>query len=271
MPTDAELLDLMEQSWSAVDELCSQLGPEDWDKPTDCPGWTVKDQLAHMASIEALLLGRPASSGELPRPEHVKNDLGSYNQREIEARRSLPPERIIEEFREVTGERGKALASLDEAGWGGVEAAQAPFGTAPMRERIPIRIVDTFYHEQDVRRAVGRPGHMNGAVARLVLDRVALGMGMVVGKRVAPPEGTSVVFEVAPPGRTFALAIEGGRAVPADPPATPTVRLRMDAETFLCLAGGRRSHAQASSGGRLVIEGDRHLGAKIVENMAVTP
>jgi uncharacterized protein (TIGR03083 family) len=269
MPTDAELLDLMEQAWSAVEELCSSLAPVDWGKTTDCPGWTVKDQLAHMAALESGFLGRPPAEGDLPRPSHVKNDLGAHNEREIEARRALPPERILEEFREVTAERLKVLSSLEEAGWGHVEPG--PLGEAAVRDRIPIRIVDTFFHEQDIRRAVGRPGHMNGAVARLVLDRMTAGMGFVVGKRVKPPDGTTVVFDVGAPGRSFALEMKEGRAAPVDPPAQPTVRLRMDAETFLCLAGGRRSHAQASSGGRLVVEGDRHLGATIIQNMAVTP
>jgi uncharacterized protein (TIGR03083 family) len=214
-------------------------------------------------------VGRPPAEGEAPQAAHVKNPVGEINERELEKRRALSPAQIHEEFREVTSERLKQLGSLDEEGWS--RDAPGPYGTTPERQRIPIRIVDTFYHEQDIRRAADRPGHMNGAVARFVLDRMASAMGMVVGKRVAPPDGTTVVFEVAPPGRAFALAMEDGRAVPTDPPPAPTVRLRMDAETFLCLAGGRRSHAQASSGGRLVVDGDRHLGAQIVPNMPVTP
>lgn len=266
----SELLQLLEQAWSAVDELCASLTAEDWGKPTDCPGWTVKDQLAHMAAIESILLGRPPATGEAPRAPHVKNPLGERNEIEVEARRPLAPEGILEEFRDVTAERLKRLSSLGEEGWD--REVTGPFGQMKLRDALPIRILDTFYHEQDIRVATGRPGHLSGAVAKLAFDRLAGAMGMVVGKRVAPPDGTTVVFAVGAPGRTFALRVEGGRANPADPPPdAPTARLTMDLETFLRLVGGRWSAEEVQTSGRVRIEGDAALGERVLADMAVIP
>ena len=44
--------------------LCAELGDDDWSAPTDCPGWTVRDVLAHLVHIEtALVEGELRDSG----------------------------------------------------------------------------------------------------------------------------------------------------------------------------------------------------------------
>ena len=44
-------------------------------------------------------------------------------------------------------------------------------------------------HEQDVRRAVGRPGGLDTAPAQHTADYLLEGMGMVLAKRAAAPPG----------------------------------------------------------------------------------
>ena len=64
----------------------------------------------------------------------------------------------------------------------------------------------------------------------------------------------------------------GGRAGPLEEtPQAPTVRLQMDCETFLRLAGGRWTAKRAEEEGRLHVAGDRDLAERILSNMAVTP
>ena len=265
-----ELAQMMEQAWSSFEEVASQLGPGEWDLPTDCPAWTVRDQVAHVNGIEATRLGRPHAPGEPIKAPHVRNDMGALNEREIEYRRSNTPEQLLEELRDVTGERAKFLAGLSDEEW--EQETQGVLGRVPMAEVIKVRILDVFYHEQDLRVAVGRPGHMNGDVARFVFERMAAAMPFVVGKRAQAAEGQSVVFEVGPPGETFAIGMSGGRggALP-DAPASPTARLSMDCETFLRLCGGRWSPGRVEEEGRLTIDGDRDLAGRILSNMAITP
>jgi hypothetical protein len=50
-------------------------------------------------------------------------------------------------------------------------------------------------------------------------------------------------------------------------PSTPTVSLRMDVETFVVLAGGRRPADAVPA----EVTGDEALGRRILEAMAVTP
>ena len=56
-----------------------------------------------------------------------------------------------------------------------------------------------------------------------------------------------------------------GAALP-EVPAAPDVRLSMDRESFICLAGGRRP-----APGSVVVDGDEELGQRVVDAMATTP
>jgi uncharacterized protein (TIGR03083 family) len=136
-----------------------------------------------------------------------------------------------------------------------------------------IRIFDNWVHEQDIRRAVGRPGHFAGPVAEHALELVARAMPGVVGRKVRPAPGTTVVFEVTGPlGRTLAIGMAGERATPLDqPPAVPSVRLTMDVETFVCLGCGRWAPGPVLASGTVQIAGDRALAERIVAQMNFMP
>jgi uncharacterized protein (TIGR03083 family) len=265
----ARLGELMEQAWSSMEELCSQLGPEDWDLPTDCPGWTVKDQLAHVIALESRALGRPQSAGPVKAP-HTKNELGELNEGDLEARRGMTPEQLLDEYREVTAERGKVLASWSDADW--TAEGQGVLGTAPRDQIIRIRIFDVFTHEQDIRVATGRPGHVNGEVARLVYEQTIGTLGFVLVKRAQATEGQTVVFEIGPPGETTAFGVVNGRGTKLDAiPVDPTASLATDAETFLRLAAGRLSPDHAERDGRLRIAGDRDLANRVLTGLNFAP
>jgi uncharacterized protein (TIGR03083 family) len=264
----ADVAQLMEQAWSSFEEVCSQITGAEWDLPTDCPGWTVKDQLAHIAAIEGRLLGRPGASGEPVEAPHVRNPLGAVNEQEIGWRRARAPEELLEEYREVSTGRAKALAEVED--W--TEKAQGVLGEAPMTEIVSVRVLDVFYHEQDIRVATGKPGHMSGDVARFVFERMANAMPFVVGKRAAATDGQTVAFDIGPPGRAFAVGMKDGRGVALDaPPGDPTVSLSMDGEAFLRLCGGRWSAQGLEKEGRLRVEGDRGLADRVLDNIAITP
>jgi uncharacterized protein (TIGR03083 family) len=264
------LAELMEQAWSSMEEVASQLTPGEWDLPTDCPGWLVRDQVAHTNAIEGNRLGRPWAPGEPVQAAHVRNELGAVNEREILHRRDQTPGQLLDDLRDVTSQRAKFFAALSEEEWR--QDAAGLIGTAPMSEVVKIRILDVFYHDQDIRVATGRPGAMHGDVARFVFERMASSMPFVVGKRAAPADGESVVFEVGSPGETFTIGMSGSRAGPLEQlPESPTVRLQMDCESFLRLCGGRWSPKRVEEEGRLHVTGDRDLADRVLSNMAVTP
>ncbi len=268
MATDRELVEMQGEVWASIEALGAELDEAGWASPTECPGWTVQDNLVHLTAIESLILERPLPTQEPPdQLPHVKNDTGKANERWVEARRSWSGADAFAEFRAVTGERIAALRALDEAGFGA--DSWTPTGPGTVRQLLGFRIFDSWVHEQDMRRAVGRPGDLDSAAAAEALAMMCDVMPYVVGKKVGAPDGCTVVFMLTGPlVRTFAVGVVDGRARPLDdPPDPPTVQLTMDTETFTRLACGRLDPAESLVSGAVELEGDVELGGQIVRQL----
>jgi uncharacterized protein (TIGR03083 family) len=270
--TDRELVDRLEQVWQSIHALCTGLSDAEWKTPTECPGWSVQDNVAHVTGIESAILGRPEPEHTAPEGEHVRNDVGRRNEVWVDSRRARSGPEVLAEFREVTQARVVALRSMSADDFGA--ESWTPVGPGTVRDLLPFRVFDCWVHEQDMRRALGRPGGFDADAARDGIGRVAAVMPMVVGKKVKPADGTTVVFDVTgPAGRSLAVAMQDGRAqlvdaLPVDSGrADPTVRLTMDSETFLRLGAGRGDPAAILATGAVSIAGDHELGEAIVAQM----
>ena len=260
----ARTTDLLEETWRSIIAVGHELGPDDWERPTDCPGWTVKDHLSHLIGTERFLQGLPSATADPGERPYVKNFIGEANEREVEARRGVPGPEVLEELEELVELRLTTLRAGDDAYF--AQEQMTPTGPGTMLDFLQLRVLDNWIHEQDVRRAVGRPGHLSGGPAEHTIDRLLRGVPMVVGKRAAAPEGSTVVLELTGPvERTVGVVVEGGRARFVEPvPTSPAAGLSMDSETFVVLAAGRED-AQARAG-RLTLEGDDALGQAIVDH-----
>lgn len=271
--SDAGLVAALAAVWDSIAELGDGISGSEWDRPTECPGWTVKDNLAHVIGIESVLLGRPAPADDLPADAgHVRNDLGRVNEIWVAARRSRTGREVLAEFRAVTEARLDALRrpdhDFDAEAW-------TPVGPGTVRDLLGFRIFDSWAHEQDMRRALGRPGGFDeaSAAARASVDRVAGAMPWAVGRNVRPSDGTTVVFDVSGPlGRRLALRMVDGRArAEAPAPEDPDVTLAMSTGTFVRLGLGRVDAGAVIASGDLVIRGDRDLGERIAGAMSFVP
>ena len=203
MSTNQQLVDLMEHVWRSIDGLCSSLSEPEWKTPTDCPGWTVQDQVAHLGGAESRILGNPAPDHIPGETGHVKSEGGLSNEVLVDWRRSWTGRQVLDEFRDLTGQRVTALRSMTDEEF--AAETQTPLGPAPVSEFISIRIMDAWVHEQDMRRALGRPGELEGPTAAHSLGRLIRAMPFVVARRAQAPDGATVVFDIAgPAGRVFA-------------------------------------------------------------------
>lgn len=57
------------------------LGEDEWELPTDLPGWNVRFVAAHLAHLESELAGLPQAHVEVPEAPHVKGLLGQFTEK----------------------------------------------------------------------------------------------------------------------------------------------------------------------------------------------
>jgi uncharacterized protein (TIGR03083 family) len=251
-------------TWRSIDELCSGLTETEWKTATGCPGWTVQDNLSHLVDYEATALGRPRPDHEPPVLEHTKNALGESNEVGVDARRTWTGERVLDEFREVVAERLEHLQGLTADDLAG--EVPTPAGRGTVADMLTLRVMDTWSHEQDIRRALGRPGHEDGPAAAGAVAYFAGLLPYVVGKRAGAPEGATVVVEIGDLDRR-AVEVVDGRARPLDtPPEAPTATVRIPVGTFAALVGGRTDVPDDA-----VVTGDDALGRAVVAGLGVMP
>jgi uncharacterized protein (TIGR03083 family) len=261
-----DLLPFYVQAWrEAADDVQvvgADLTEADWEQATDCPGWRARDVLAHLVDIEEVL-----TADDEPYSRDVP--LSEWTKVGVDQRRGVPPVRL--------------LAALDAA----VRRRHAylidnpPSDSKDMPPRVPAdqkwdwdkllrnRAIDMWVHAQDIRRAVGRPGGFDNTGAQVTITAFGFGLPYVIGKKVRPPAGTTVVWDIdgTHPARHAVEMSKTGRAVPlAEPPAAPSARLGMDTETFVVLAAGRREPEDVD----VSISGDADLAARVLRGMVLT-
>lgn len=274
MATDEQRLsryvDVWEKAVDHVVALLRDLDQEEWSTQTDLPGWNVRAVAAHLAHLESELCGDAQERVEIPELEHLTAPSAAYTEGGVLAREAASNEEIVDELEQCVGKRLEQLRA-DPPEDGSAKPPITPGGMPwDWETMLRNRPLDVWMHEQDIRRATGRPGGLNSEAAGHTATVFTMGFPYSVGKKVAPPAGTTVVLDVSGVSPVH-LAVEmndSGRCVPlaADPDA-PTVSLRMDLETFIVLCGGRRDPEQVD----VAVTGDTALGGRILQAMGVTP
>ena len=252
--------------WDSLNTLCRDLSEEEWKRPTGCPGWTVQDNVAHLIDYESRALGRPGPDHVLADDAgaHVKNDLGKANEVGVDYRRTWPAAKVLDEFREVTAARLEQLRGLSDEDL--AKEITTPAGPGTLADMLTLRVMDTWSHEQDIRRAVGRPGNVSGPPVDEAVGYWCRYVPLVVAKRAGAPEGSTALFHIGDQPPLGVAVVDGRGRLTDELPQAPTVSLRMPAPTFAALVGGR-----ADAPDDVEITGDQELGQKIVAALTMMP
>jgi uncharacterized protein (TIGR03083 family) len=274
----ADLTDAYEQTVRAVVTLGRGLAAGEEDLPTDCPGWTVGDQVRHVESIESALTGEPLPEVDVGHLAHVRHDFGARVERWLETRRGRPLSGVLDDLERVLARR---TAHLRDPATSGDDPATGPFGPTTEVGLVGVRTFDIWVHEQDLREALGRPGGLDTAAAANAVGRVLASLPRVAAKQAALPVGTVVVVEVTGPvsavagvvvedagdgeGSTRARTLGGDElaAVRGD----AVTRVALSTRDLTRLAGGRRP-ADALA---VEVTGDPEVASRLLAAYVVTP
>lgn len=262
-----------EQTSGSLLELCGRLPDQSWSTPTECPGWSVKDVAAHVAGLEAFLLGRPrpAGAGGADRPSYVRTEVGRFVEADIQVRRAVPPTQIVAELDEVLAARRTQLRESPP------DPDQPVFwatGPTTMTGLMRMRVFDVWVHEQDIRYAVDLPGNLSGPAADVTADMIVASLPKTVAKKAGAAPGTTVVVESTGATRfTVAVWVDAngrGAVLPLPLPLSSvpaTATLRLDWVDLVRLGAGRCTREDVA----ITFEGDRELGRRFAGQLSFTP
>lgn len=140
------------EAWAAIDEqrralvgLLESLSAGDWDHPSLCNGWTVRQVAAHLALQNTSWAAMPRVVAAAVRHQGVNGAIHAMACRHA----ATPTEVIIAEIRDRIG-------------------AHRPLPTVTFRETA----IDYLVHGMDIAIPLGRPMKMSPDLAVLAADRV---------------------------------------------------------------------------------------------------
>jgi uncharacterized protein (TIGR03083 family) len=249
-------------AWRHTFEAVLAIGPSlsdpEWAAPTECPKWTVKDVYAHLIGGE-----RWMAAGH-PLPEE---GIDAWAAEPVLARREATPTAILDELREVYEQR---LIQLERDGLDPDQPTHLATGRPATAEQLlRSRVMDAWVHEQDIRRAVGRPGNLASPAAAIAGDLFVAVLPRIVAKNAKVQPGTAVRLTTT--GEvTIDVAVTVDRSgrgalVAPDRRAAAQITLGWEAYTRLsCGRGGRGDH-------EIRVAGDRALAERVLAHLAITP
>ncbi len=264
----ARVVALLREEWGSLAELLAGLDDDAWSAPA-LPGWDVHDVVAHLVGTERMLAGVAVPT--VPEAEtsgpHVKNEIARSNEAWVVTLRARTHAELLDDFRSVTAERLAALEALSDAEYDA--PSWTPAGDATYGRFMEIRVFDSWMHEQDIRTAVGRPGHEAGPVAEQSVEEVVRALGYIVGKRAGVPAGSSVTLRLTGPvERTVHVAVDGRATVVDTLPGPATAELALSSSLFMRLAGGRVPAEDELE--RIDLSGDVALARQVASHLAFT-
>ncbi|MGK5533184.1 maleylpyruvate isomerase family mycothiol-dependent enzyme [Streptomyces sp. URMC 129] len=262
-------IDAWTQSIEAISELVASLVDGEWNRPTECPGWSVRDVVSHVIGGECEALGDPRPIHTLPRDlYHVTDETTRYLEVQVDVRRHhTGPEMtseleytIIRRSRHLRNERRKPEDVI----------SYPLYGKMTLADFLQMRVFDVWTHEQDIRRALRRPGNIASAAAHVARDVLLERLPKVVAETAGAPKKSAVVFDVHGPVeflRTVRVDENGNGSVDRAPSLGPVVTFTLDWETFARLASGRVRLKKIAD--KVKIEGDMDLAERILTSFPV--
>src|SRR5712692_1112554 len=241
--------------------LMESLAPVDWDQPTACPLWNVRQVVAHVTGAAASYARwsqfKRQTSPFVQRPYRKVGFslLDALNQIQVDDRRAATPADLLAEFRDV-GPRAIATRKRLPAI---VRAVRLPL---PLLGLVPLGYLtdliytrDMWMHRLDICRATGRemvqtPQHDGRITALVVRD---------LERHLTPKlAGQAIVYELT--------GLSGG-GFHLGENASPIARITMDVLDFHLKASGRLKADELSS--HASFSGDEHIARLALDNTQV--
>lgn len=216
--------------------LLEQLEASDWDRPTACDLWSVRDVVAHQGGHVSAGMGLRGmvsqASPRLLRPYRKRgmNALDAMNQAQVDLRCDWSTDRLVAEVREGTP---KAIAARRRVAWPArfVRVPAPDYGL--IRVDYLLQVVfprDMWIHRLDIADATNRPFDATHEHDGMLVAHVIRDMDRNVRKRL--------------PGYAICLVVEGPAGGAWRLGKGDELTVRMDLLDFMRTSSGRLAPAR---------------------------
>ena len=139
-------------------EYADGLGPDIWDLPSPCEGWSARDVLAHIVDTSRSMYGRldatePGSGAAAPTDDDQRS-----------------PDELTEQWRAISDDVATALEDPDRAR----KVISGGLGEMPWEQFIgTVLCADTLIHTWDFATATGQPADLDSAAVTAAREFLA--------------------------------------------------------------------------------------------------
>jgi uncharacterized protein (TIGR03083 family) len=251
--------------------LLSSLVPNQWDVPTACSSWSVKDVALHLLGVDVGVLsrrrdGHTLSASVTDWPELVTL-VNLHNETWLQATRRMSTPLLIGLLRFVGSQANDFFASLDPYTQGGPVSWAGP-APAPVWLGVAREYTERWHHQQHIRDAVAIPGLKEPRYLAPVLDTFVRALPHTYSG-VQAAEGTLVQLIISgPAGGAWSLWREADRWILyRDVDAQPQAQVAMDEDTaWRLLTRGLSGEAARD---QVTVTGDRSLGTPVLDMVSI--
>jgi uncharacterized protein (TIGR03083 family) len=269
------VVDLFPQERKQLLKLFSELESEEWEKPTICPAWTVKDIGLHLLGDDIGYLSGARDhfnnpffqNKDLREWKSLVKNINEANESWVKATARISP-KLLADLLELTGQQFyEYMQSLDLMAMGGVVSWAGP-DPAPVWLDVAREYTERWLHQQQIRDAVHKPGLKEKGLFHPVLDTFVRALPHTY-KDISVTATTVLKFVVTgEAGDIWYLVGEANRWVLSkDIELQPVTVVIMDQETCwqVFTKGMNKDQARAQT----VIEGDQTLGERLLETVSI--
>ena len=271
-PESIVVVDLFPEILRELLDMLTGLSAEEWNKPTSCSLWSVKDVALHLLGGDVGILSRKRdqflfTGGPAHKREELVALINNLNDLWVKATRRISP-RLLCELLGFTGTQVceyfqslDPLAAGDPVDWAGP-------GPAPVWLDLAREYTERWHHQQQIRDAVGKPGLKQPRFLALVLDAFVRALPHTY-RAIQAAEGTLVALTIAGEsgGQWFLHRENGAWNLYLDAGREPQANVVVDQDVAwrLFTKGIRREEARSKAN----ILGDERLGAKVLDMVSV--
>jgi uncharacterized protein (TIGR03083 family) len=271
-PQPVIVSDLFPEVLDALIHLLSGLTAEEWQRPTVCPGWSVKDVALHLLGGEIGNLSRRRDGHRVVGAttntwSELVASINDWNENWVQTSRRISPRLLIDLLTLAGGQLCDYFQSLDPYALGS-PVSWAGLQPAPVWLDLAREYTERWHHQQHIRDAVSQPGLKQPRYMAPVLATFVHALPRAYQSMDTAENTTFTLTITGESGGRWSLRREqGGWQLYQGAPERPDAEAVIDDDTAWRLF--TRGLSQSAASERITFRGDQALSYQVLAMVSI--